>query len=118
MRNIDDSNDIDEKFETASALKLLFKGYAAGALSGAIFYWPVESTVVEVLQVLLVGLLLYVSCLPLVLASVIIRNQVCRRFNLVLSKPTTIALGLAILFVLLVLAAKVFGLGRLLHGTA
>jgi hypothetical protein len=104
---------VDEAFEARAAAKLLFRGYVAAVLCGMLYYWPVQSVLAEIIQILLTGLLLYVSCLPLVLASTVIRNAVCRRFSLKLSKQMAIGLGILILLIVLVIAAKAFGLGRL-----
>lgn len=109
------SDEIDEVFEVKAATKLLLRGYGAAILCGAIYHLPVQSTIATAVQILATGFLLYVSCLPLIIASTVIRNVIWRRIPLKPNTRIVIVAGILILLVLLMVAAKAFGLGGLVY---
>jgi tetrahydromethanopterin S-methyltransferase subunit E len=108
----------DELREALAAFRLMLKGYASAAVGGAIWHYPTTSTMFSYVTSLASGILVYVTCLALVPAAMVIRNILGRRMNLAGRTRLVIALGLIILFILIIIAVAISKLGRNLYATS
>lgn len=103
---------VDERAEAKAVFKLAIRGYAAAALAGVIWYMPTGWAFVGAVTGLLSVGLLILACLPLIVASAVIRNMIGRKLSRTDRPRSAPALGYATLAVLLLVAAGIFVLGK------
>lgn len=105
-----------EMREVRAAFRLALRGYALVLIAGTLWHWPIATRWIELAVAALACVLVYFSVLPLIMASVALRNIVGRNLRLDGHKTLILTLGSAILLVLLLIAAVIFGLGRYAYG--
>ena len=107
--------EVDNSREAILGTGLMLRGYLLALLAGFVWHWPSSTALVGVVAKIIAGFFVYLSCLPLMVASAALRDIIVRRSGLEAGTRVALTIGFGILGILLVIGALIFRAGRHLY---